>query len=764
MKRPDAPPAPPRPRRRDVLAGLAGAAALTGAAPARAATSSPTASAPDDALPLRVTVLEVTPTTYAADDPARSLVTVRARVVNDGDEALRGAAARLVAQRSPVVGRYSLERWESADTDASLGRGTAASGTADVAGGSLAPGEGTEVVLTLPAAELGDGPGAHPAAVEVVDADGERAGLARTFLVSSAPEGVRTTLLSLLLPLVAGRTREAAGLAGEVAGRLGRLVEASSDPRTSWAVDPAVLATALTTGPVDAGDGTATPTEGAVEAPADPPADPAEDASPASLPAGTDDPAPVADALQAWRERLSAAAAGRCVVALPHGDPDLASLTGAPAGAELLTAAGSAGADVGAALDGAATVLTSVAWPADETADRRALSLAAAAGATAVVLDDETLATGDDLTYTPTGRALVRTGAGTSLSALVADTTLSALLVRAAGGDDATGGGTSGEGGDSPAALVQRVLAEIATITLQRPSDPRSLLLVAPRTLDPRPTVLQGLLAAVEGSGWGAWQPLTDLLATPVPDVERDEVPVQEAASARAALPAVHVAAVDAALATLAELREALGGTASATGAAQRSALMLLATSWRGHLPEARASRRGLQEDVAALLRAVHVLPGSVLNLAATRTELPVTVVNELSVPVQVELVLRPRSPRVQLEAVPVQTVPARGQLRVGVPVRALANGSVVVEAQLRTPSGLLLGEPVGLDVNVRADLEGWLTGLVGGGAGALLVVGLARAVRRGRRRVDAAPHADVDGEPPAEQDGQRSSAPTGQG
>ncbi|WP_432537203.1 DUF6049 family protein [Kineococcus arenarius] len=767
------------PRRRDVLAGLAGAAALAGAAPARAAETTPTATAADDALPLRVAVLDVTPTTYAADDPARSLVTVRASVVNDGDQALEGLRARLVAQRSPVVARYSLDRWESADADASLGRTTVASDPVDVAAGPLAPGGRAEVVLTLPAAELGTGQGAHPAAVEVLDASGERVGLVRTFLVSSVPEGVRTTLLTLLLPLVAGRTREAAGLAEEVDGRLGRLLEASSDSRTSWAVDPAVLATVLpavdAAGEEDAGQ------------PAGPPDDPSADPSAqaagsaaATLPAGTDAPAAVVATLTAWRERLTAAAQGRCLVALPHGDPDLASLSAAPDGAGLLTTAQAAGADVAASLSGAATVLTDVAWPADETADTEALSLVAQAGATAVVLDDETLTTGDDLTYTPTGRAVVDTGSGTgdgALAVLVADSALSALLVRTAGaaveepGDGAAEEGATGE--QSPAALVQRVLAEVATITLQRPSDPRSLLVAAPRTLDPRPTAVQRLVTAVETSGWASWQPLTDLLATPVPDVERSEVPVPATTSRRAVLPAVHVAAVDAAVATLAELSSALEGAAPAAGAAQRSALMLLATSWRGHPLDLRAGRRELEEDVAALLSAVHVLPGSVLNLAATRTELPVTVVNELSAPVRVELVLRPRSPRVQLTQVPVQTVPAHGQLRVGVPVRALANGSVVVEARLRTPDGLQLGEAVELDVNVRADLEGWLTGLVGGGAAALLATGLVRAVRRGRRRVDAAPHADVDdgaddgaddGGAAGQRDGQRPSAPTGQG
>ncbi|WP_432497348.1 DUF6049 family protein [Kineococcus gypseus] len=736
--------APAGPARREVLTGLAAGlagAALPGAvvgAPAAASTTAPAPAPAGDALPLRVAVLEVTPVTYAAQDPARSVVTVRARVRHGGGEALQGLRARLVAQRSPVVARSGLDRWESADPGASLGRTAVSSAPVNV--GALPPGGAVEVVLSLEAAALGDGEGAHPAAVEVLTASGRRAGLARTFLVSS-PVGVRTTLLTLLLPLVAGRVRTAGELAEVGAGRLARLLEASGDPRTSWALDPAVLATAPVPAPAPAPATAGTP--GA--------STPGGDDDGTALPAGAGDPVGTGAALAAWRERLAAAATGRCVVVLPHGDPDLASLSAVPAGADLLAAAAGAGAGAGAALGRAERVLAGVAWPADESADAAVLSLAAAGGATTVVLDDRSLPTPDELTYTPTGRAVldVGTGAGAgALEAVVADSALSALLARA-------GVGAAGAAGEGAAALVQRVVAEVATVTLQRPSDPRSLLVVAPRSFDPRPEVVGRLVAAVEGSGWASWQPLPQLLATPVPDVERGEVPARAAASARgraaarATLPAAHLAAVEESLTALDGLRAALEGPAPAPGAVRRSALLLLGASWRGHPDELRGARAGVQEDVAALLGAVHVLPGSVLNLAATRTELPVTVVNGLSAPARVELLLRPRSPRVQLSAVPVQTVPPGGQVRVGVPVRALANGSVVVEARLRTPSGLLLGEPVGLDVNVRADVEGWLTGLVGGGAAALLVAGLVRAVRRGERRVDAAPHADVGGPEP---------------
>ncbi|WP_432572261.1 DUF6049 family protein [Kineococcus sp. SYSU DK005] len=774
--------APAGPRRREVLAGLAGLTGLVGApAAAAAGTASPTASPAAAALPLRVSVQDVTPTAYDTADPARAVVTVRARVRHGGGAALTGLRARLVAQRSTVVGRDALDRWEQASPTASLGRTTVTSEAVAVADGRLAAGGDAEVLLVLDAAALGTGEGAHPAAVEVLDGGGARAGLARTFLVS-APHGVRPTRLTLLLPLVAGRTADATGLAGATGGRLGRVLDASADPRTAWALDPAVLATAPArpAGAQAPGDGDG----GAPAAGAAPGAEPAGQGAGTGteLPAGDGDAGAVEAALRSWRERLGAAAEGRAVLVLPHGDPDLAALAAAPGGAGLLGAATAARADAAAALGGA-TVLTDVAWPAGESADQAQLALAARAGARAVVLDDRCLPTDDELTYTPTGRADVRADGAGTLAGLVADSSLSALLQRADATADTTGGGA---GADT--ALVQRAVAETATTTLQRPNAPRALLLVAPRSFDPRPGAVQRLVGAVEASGWASWQPLPELLATPVPDVERTDAPVTGRDEARAALPAAHVAAVAGLRAAVEDTASALQGADPATGALQRSALMLLAASWRGHAAELPAARRRAQERVEAFAGGVRLLPGSVINLAATRSELPVTVVNELAAPVRVDLVLRPRSPRVQLAAVPRVTVPAGGQQRVAVPVRALANGSVVVEAQLRTPAGTRLGEPVGIDVNVRADLEGWLTGLVGGGAGALLVAGVVRAVKRGRRRVDEVPHADVGGDrrrPPAgtgpapadgagagdgpdaqpgAAGGQRPSAPTGQG
>lgn len=741
----------PGPTRRGLLGGgLAAAAAGWAAGPAAASTTTPSATrstSGDDDLPLTVTLLEVTPTSYDAADPARSLVTVRARVRNTSRETLTGLGARLVVQRSATAAREALASWATASETRSTGRAPVSSDPADVgADGELAAGASAVVTLVLAASAIGTAPGAHPASVEVRDASA-RQGITRTFLVSAAAAGTaEPTRLTMLLPLVAGRVEPSAlaedpsggavpsvaELADLVDGRLGRLLAAGADPRTAWALDPALLLTAEAARPAATTD----PLEAAAT----------------SAPETDDDSAPTSAQVQTvtgWLDDLRAAAAGRTVLTLDFGDPDVASLARSGAGPRLADAARTAAAGATDGLGTTADLLTDVVWPADGQADDDVLDAAAAQGATTVVLADDSLAPDDDLTFTPSGRADVAAGSG-RLDAVVADRTLSDLLSAVTtDAEDGSGSGSGGGGGQAPAsaATVQRVLAEIATVTLQRPNDPRSLLLTTPRSFDPDPGAVGALTVAVEESGWGRWQSLRDLLAVPAADAGWVG-PRLSAAVSGSGLSTGHLAAVASALTSVDAFATALSTQDAAADPAvlarRRAALLLMSTSWRGHTGDLPRARRALVGSLEGLSAGIRIVAGSVRNLAATRSELPITLVNELDVPVQVDLVLTPRTPRVQLDAVPRQTIPARSQQRVAVPVRALANGSVVIDASLLTPAGTPVGQSVDVDLNVRMDVETWLTAIVGGGAGALLVAGVWRAVRRGRRRVDEVEHADV--------------------
>ena len=98
---------------------------------------------------------------------------------------------------------------------------------------------------------------------------------------------------------------------------------------------------------------------------------------------------------------------------------------------------------------------------------------------------------------------------------------------------------------------------------------------------------------------------------------------------------------------------------------------------------------------------------------------------------------VQPRSPRLVAESDVEVTIAARSTERVAVPVRAVANGDTEVVVTVRAPDGALLGEPVEVEVRVRADWETRGMLVVGAVLAGVLVVGLVRTIRRGPRARD---------------------------
>ncbi|PPK93833.1 hypothetical protein CLV92_109110 [Kineococcus xinjiangensis] len=721
-------PTAPRSSRARAAAALALAGLLAGApvlAPAPAAgstrTPSPTRTA-TGSFPVDVRLTSVTPAAYsrpagdaAPGSPGTGSVTVRGVLRNEGTKALEDVTVHLYVQRSALRTRGAVERWASAEASAGIPGsfptvaeavlGVPADGAEPlVSAARLEPGAEVPFTLAVDAAALGAAAGAHATAVEVRSGVA-RVGVERTFL-TAAPQGrVQPTGITLLAPLVASRPldrepldgvpdREA--LAEQVTdGSLGRVLASTQDPRIAWVLDPALL----------------------------PAAETAQAAQAAAAAEGTTGGGPGPDAAVAtWLDRVRDGAVGRDVLALPFADPDLSALARTRDGDVLLAAADDVGAQASALLG--SPVVDDVAWPAGGAADPRTSAFIAAGEDTAVILDEASAPADPDLTYTPTSRADLRTGTG-ALTGLVADPELSAALA-----------GTADE--DEAASHVQRFLAEAATTTLQRPNDSRDLLAVAPRGWEPSPAAVAALLTALDSSPWAQVQPLDALLREETPEDARTTPPATVEKGARR-LPTPHVLALLSARDRLDDLAAAVDGPAPRVQELQQAALGLASVAWRGRDAQRDEARGELQAAVQELLGGVRIAPGSDRNLAATRSELPLTVINEMDVPITVDLTLQPRTPRLRLERSTTLTLPARSQQRVGVPVEAVANGRVVVDAQLRTPEGTPLGAPAAVTVNISMGLESWLVGGLAAAAGLLLVSGLVRAVHRGRRRMDEA-------------------------
>ena len=683
-----------RPTRRRALAALAALAALTAltalllpAVPAVATTST----APGD---VTVDLVAIGPDVLEPGSQLELTVVVS----NSGTEPLVEPLVRLKLAPRLLASRDAVADWGAAQDNEFSGSRVVEVLLPE----PVPPGGEVSVPLTVAADDLGllDAPsqwGPRGIAVAVLDADFVQVALTRSHVVwfpgRSFSSPIRT---SVLVPLTGGTPDVGTGLVPQAdletltsdGGRLASVLAAASAPGVTWALDPALLASAAA-------------------------ADPSEPAIPA-------DPT-------AWLERLRTEAAGREVVALPYADPDVTALAHAGQG-ELHGLAEEAGRDAVQQLLGE-PARTDVSWPADGSVDPATLEVLADDGRGAVVLSQGAQPLRQELPFTPTGRSSLTAG-DHAVAGLLVDTSLSTTLA---------GTGRTADGPATPASVaddllaVQRLLAETAAITMERPSVDRHVLVTAPREWNPDAVTGARALAALTAVPWVEPTPLGTLVDGPAPDVEREPLAADEADSV-GELPAQELGRVGAALATTRAMAPALSRPEPVLASAELSAVAATSVAWRGDLDAWRSQVDTLAAAAAALPQGVRVVPGSAINVLSARADLPLTVANDLDQDVQIEVRLQPSNPRLVVDQVVPVTIAPGGSERVSVPVRAIASGNTDVEVQLLTPAGDVIGEPLVLTVRVRADWENRGTLGLAIVAGLILVVGLVRTIRRGRR------------------------------
>ena len=700
---------PPRPRParagRGLLGGLLAAGVLLtvvmgGALPAGAATTSapspsPTAGATGSSseLPVLVRVTDVAP---AVLRPGEDLV-VRATIRNTGAKEFAEPRATVRISRFLLSTRGALDQWEQ-----SPATGAAGTSVESVAlGAPLAPGAAADVEIRVPATKLRLS--AAPAAwgprgisLEVADA-GRRQGLDRTFTLWFPTDAVTPTRLSVAVPLTGDAVDPAAAAAGaatpsdETLARLDDLVEVTADrPEVTWVVDPALLEAVATASTL----------------------------------------APDAAALER-ATRLAAAATGRDVFALGWLDPDLAALAHADAPDLAATATGLAASPALPLLG--TPPRTDLAWPADAVPDEATVTLAARTGARAVVVGGDGLAA-PDLSYTPTGRATVPTAAG-DVAALVADPTLTDLLTQPTQRSAAT--------------AAQRLLAETAVIARERPSDLRHLLLAPGRSWQPDVQVARAQLAALAAAPWVALAPVSTLIGTADPGVERAALPAVSADKSE--LAPASIAALRAARAELATFASIVGDPTALVAGADEAVLAPVAVAARAAPRDRAVVVRDTIAGLGARRSGVSVVPGSGLLLISQSGTFPVGVSNELDQEIGVLVELVPANGLLLVDGVESVTVPARSQTQVRIPFHAVGSGDVRVEVTLLAPDGTAISTAVPFTARVRADWENVGTAVVAGVLGIAFLVGIVRTVRRGQtanRGATVAQIAEIAGPP----------------
>ncbi len=157
--------------------------------------------------------------------------------------------------------------------------------------------------------------------------------------------------------------------------------------------------------------------------------------------------------------------------------------------------------------------------------------------------------------------------------------------------------------------------------------------------------------------------------------------------------------------------------------------------------PDARTvAYEATRTAVDALLGSLYVAEGSDVNLIAASGNVPVTLHNNLEVDATVTVVMLSSSPNLVVQDRPVVTIPAGGDVTAHIAVTGVKSANVTATVALKNARGDVVAAPQVLRVRVRADWGNAVTAVFTVGLGLLLVAGVIRTVRRGRRSSRMAP------------------------
>ena len=188
------------------------------------------------------------------------------------------------------------------------------------------------------------------------------------------------------------------------------------------------------------------------------------------------------------------------------------------------------------------------------------------------------------------------------------------------------------------------------------------------------------------------------------------------------------------ALARLGVMASAADAPSAMVAEARRAVLSAMSLADRAD-PERRAAEFAEATDLAeSVITSVVVTSGNTLNLVSSSGDVPLTVQNNLDVAVTVRVSMTSRSPALVTKAQPTATVEAGAEATVLVPVTAVSNGDVNVTVALRNEEGQTVAVAQTLRIKVRAQWGNAATGVFSAGLVVLLIGGIVRTARRGRK------------------------------
>ena len=266
----------------------------------------------------------------------------------------------------------------------------------------------------------------------------------------------------------------------------------------------------------------------------------------------------------------------------------------------------------------------------------KALGAYAASGVRQVLMGPEALPPAEPLSYTPSGIARIPT-AGGEIMAVLPDAGLAADLQRPWG---------------TPADLFrwqQALLADVAMITLERPTTPRTVVL-SPSQGEVVPVDgYAAVLTALAAAPYTRLAPLSGLSAPDVPTVQRQvDLDVDDAGR----LSADYLAPIPGIQQRLAAFARVTVDPPAFTEDYDLALLRSASGQWRDDVAAGATLLSTVNEELAAEEGKVTTVSTGTVTFSGNSGSLPLTISNELDQAVEVGVLLR-SDPEVRLEFVP---------------------------------------------------------------------------------------------------------------
>lgn len=423
-----------------------------------------------------------------------------------------------------------------------------------------------------------------------------------------------------------------------------------------------------------------------------------------------------------WLASLRTAVSRGEVLSLPYADPDIVAATRAGLASEVQVAINKGEGSLASALN---TATLTYAWPPSGLVDHSTLDTLFTAGVQTVVLDGSALPiVGGEPAETP--------GAHTTVPDRAADGNLDALLV-----DDGLRAvmATGLADHDLEPLALQRFLAELLMVQAELPSDQRALVVAPDRRWAPDPAFAAALLSDTGKVPWVQPVPLSTVIDNPVSTkVQRAQLTYPRAARA-GELSLGYLARVRALKARADAFANIVAPGASQARDFDDAVLRALSSAWRDDPVDASDRLSTIGTALGSTMRRVRIATGarSFVTLTSNSGTVPVTVSNELDIPVHVVVgITSGLHLKVAGNGRKSEVIPPHRRIPIDVKATAQTSGVFPLEVTLYTPSGQVYQQ---VQLFVRSTAYGVVALLITGAAtGVLMVAVVVRLVRRGLR------------------------------